>query len=218
MATNVKAIPEGYRTVTPYLIVRGTAQALEFYQKAFGAQVAMRMAGPDGKSILHAEIKIGDSMVFLTDEGPGMTGRSPQTLGGTTGSIYLYVEDADACFARAVAAGAKAQMPPTDMFWGDRFGMVVDPFGHEWGIATRKEDLSPDEMGRRAQAFYAQMAKQVQHRLELTGPGVGLLKEILDGYLSELRGEISDTENYDFRQTLKQKEVFVKDLLQKLQG
>jgi len=152
-----KPIPDGYRTVTPYLTVKGAAQAIDFYKRAFNAQEIERMTGPDGKSVMHAEVRIGDSNVMLSDEFPQMGSRSPETLGGTTGSLFLYVPDVDAAFQRAVDAGAKAVMPPADMFWGDRFGKLVDPFGHEWGMATHKEDLSPEEIRKRGAAAMASM-------------------------------------------------------------
>lgn len=155
----VQVIPAGCRTVTPYLAVRGAAEAIKFYKQAFGAREVARMPGPDGTTLMHAEIKIGDSLVYLSDEFPGMGCRSPQSLGGSTSSIHLYVKDVDAAFQRAVEAGAQVKMPVTDMFWGDRFGKVTDPFGHEWSLATHKEDVSPKEMGRRAQDFFAQMPK-----------------------------------------------------------
>ncbi len=155
MAKSEKAIPEGYHAVTPYLTVRGAAQAIDFYKRAFGAQELARMPGPDGKSVMHAELKIHDSIVMLSDEFPGMsTCRAPQSLGGTTVLLFLYVRDVDAAFKRAVDAGCKVLMPLADMFWGDRFGKLEDPFGNQWGIATHKEDLSPDEIGRRAAAFF----------------------------------------------------------------
>jgi uncharacterized glyoxalase superfamily protein PhnB len=119
----------------------------------------MRMPGPDGKSIMHAEIKIGDSRIFLSEEFPEMGCRSPESLGGTASSLHLYVEDVDAAFKRAVSAGAQVKMPVADMFWGDRFGKLIDPFGHEWGMATHKEDPTPEEICERANAFFAQMAK-----------------------------------------------------------
>jgi PhnB protein len=152
-----KPIPDGYRTVTPYLTVTGAAQALDFYKQAFGAQEVERMTGPDGQSVMHAEIRIGDSIVMLSDEFPQMGSRSPQTLGGTTASVFLYVPDVDTAFQRAIDAGAKATMAPTDMFWGDRFGKLVDPFGHEWGMATHKEDLGPEEIRKRGAAAMASM-------------------------------------------------------------
>jgi PhnB protein len=152
-----KPIPDGYRTVTPYLTVTGAAQALDFYKQAFGAQEVERMTGPDGQSVMHAGIRIGDSIVMLSDEFPQMGSRSPQTLGGTTASVFLYVPDVDTAFQRAIDAGAKATMAPTDMFWGDRFGKLVDPFGHEWGMATHKEDLGPEEIRKRGAAAMASM-------------------------------------------------------------
>jgi PhnB protein len=152
----VKAIPEGYHTVTPHLVVRGADRAIDFYKRAFGAEEQFRIAAPDGKSLMHAEIKIGSSIVFLGDESLDMGCRSPQSLGGSAGSLNLYVEDVDAAFQRAVAAGAQVKMPVTDMFWGDRYGRVLDPFGHEWGLATHKEDVSPGEIAKRAEAFFKQ--------------------------------------------------------------
>jgi PhnB protein len=159
MTAAVNKIPKGYHTVTPALTVRNAAEAIEFYKKALGAEELVRMASPDGK-ISHAELKIGDSVIFLGDEIPNMGNKSPQTLGGTSGSLYLYVEDVDKFFQRAANAGAKATMPPTDMFWGDRFGTFVDPYGQSWGVATRVEDLSAEETRERAQEFYAQMAQK----------------------------------------------------------
>jgi len=151
MTSKVKPIPEGYHTATPYLIVGGAAGAIEFYKKAFGARELVRMTQPDGK-IGHAEIKIGDSPIMLADEVPEMNYRSPQSLGGSPVSILLYVEDVDTVFSQAVAAGAKVQRPVQDQFYGDRIGGVEDPFGHVWYIATHKEDVSPEEMKKRAAA------------------------------------------------------------------
>jgi PhnB protein len=151
MKTNVKPVPDGYHTVTPYLIVKDGARAIEFYKNAFGAKEIFRMLGPDGK-IGHAEIQIGDSRIMLGSESPQMGSRSPETLKGTPVGIFVYLEDVDAAFKRAVSAGAKEQQPPQDMFWGDRYGKVIDPFGHEWQLATHKEDLTPEEVGRRAKA------------------------------------------------------------------
>ena len=159
MARAGRPIPEGYHTITPQLTVNGAAEAVEFYKRAFGAVELMRTLGPDGKTVAHAELKIGDSVVFLSDEFPGMSVKSPSSLGGTTASIYVYVEDADAVFARVVAAGAQVQMPVTDMFWGDRMGSVFDPFGYHWAIATHKEDLTREELAERQAAFYAKMMK-----------------------------------------------------------
>ena len=151
MTSRVKPTPEGYHTATPYLIVRDATRAIEFYKKAFGAKELMRMADPSGK-IGHAEIKIGDSPIMLADEVPGMGYRSPESLGGSPVSILLYVEDVDAVFNQAVAAGAKVQRPVADQFYGDRTGGVTDPFGHVWYVATHIEDVSPEEMRKRAAA------------------------------------------------------------------
>ena len=159
MANQVRPIPQGYHSATPYLTLHDAAKALEFYKRAFGAQEIMRMAGPDGK-VMHAEIKIGDSIVMLGDEMPGSSVRSPQALNGTTGGIMLYVEDVDAAFKRAVDAGAQTETPPADMFWGDRYGRLRDPFGHSWSIATHKEDVAPAEMSKRMQQAMAQMGQQ----------------------------------------------------------
>jgi len=148
-----KPIPDGYHTATPYLIVNGAAQALEFYKKAFGATEMMRFPGPGGK-IMHAEIKIGDSPIMLADEAPEMGARSPKTIGGTPVSLLLYVEDVDAWASKAVAAGAKVQRPVQDQFYGDRTGTFEDPFGHVWSIATHKEDVSLEEMKKRAASAF----------------------------------------------------------------
>jgi len=152
MTSKVQPIPEGYHTATPYLIVSGAARAIEFYKKAFGATELFRMAQPDGR-IGHAEIKIGNSPIMLADEFPEMGARSPQSLGGSAVSILLYVEDVDALFSQAVAAGAKVLRPVEDKFYGDRSGGVVDPFGHQWHIATHKEDIAPEELQKRAAAL-----------------------------------------------------------------
>ena len=154
MATAVKPIPEGYHSATPYLIVNGGANAIEFYKKAFGAKEIMRMPRPDGK-IGHAEIKIGDSPIMLADEVPEMGHRSPQSLGGTPVSIMLYVEDVDAVAGKATAAGAKVLRPVENQFYGDRSGTFSDPFGHQWHISTHKEDVSPEEMKKRMAALAA---------------------------------------------------------------
>jgi PhnB protein len=148
-----KAIPDGYHSVTPYLIVNGAAQAIDFYRNVFGAKELFRMAGPDGR-IGHAEIRIGDSVVMLADEAPGY--RSPRSLGGAAVSTMLYVEDVDDCFKRAVAAGAKVQRDLANQFYGDRSGTVEDPFGHVWTIATHVEDVPPEEMKRRMESFTKQ--------------------------------------------------------------
>ncbi len=160
MAKAARPIPEGYHTVTPYLAVDSGDEAIRFYKKAFGAEEILRMRGPDGKSVMHAEIRIGDSHVMLAEEFPGVGNRSPKSLGGTSASVHLYVNDVDAAFKRAVEAGAEVVMPVTDMFWGDRFGKVRDPFGQEWSLATAKETLTPEEIAGRAKTFFEEMAKQ----------------------------------------------------------
>jgi len=154
MAQHVKAIPDGYHTVTPGLTVRDGAKAIAFYQRAFGAQQVFRMDRPDGR-LMHAELKIGDSKIMLGEEYPQMGCQSPESLKGTPVSFYLYVADADAAFAQAIAAGAKAVKPVSDMFWGDRQGEVSDPFGHRWSVATHQEDLTPEQIEQRAQEFFA---------------------------------------------------------------
>jgi len=153
-----QAIPAGYHTVTPSLFVRNGAEAIEFYKKALGAEEAMRMAGPDGK-IGHAELKIGDSVVFLSDENPAFGTKSPQSLGGISGALYLYVEDVDKAFQRAIDAGGQVKMPVADMFWGDRVGNFVDPYGHSWTLSTHTQDLTAQEMEEGAKKFYAQIAQ-----------------------------------------------------------
>jgi PhnB protein len=150
----VAPIPAGYHAVTPYLSISGAAQALEFYKKAFGAKEVMRMPGPDGK-LGHAEISIGGSRIMLADEYPAMSFLSPQSRGGTTVSIYIYVKDVDATVERAVAAGAKLLRPVADQFYGDRTGALEDPFGHMWHVATHKEDLSKAELRKRAEQAMA---------------------------------------------------------------
>ena len=146
-----KPIPEGYRSITPYLCIKGAADAIEFYRKAFGATEVMRMAQPDGR-VGHAELQIGDSRVMLADEFPDMGFRGPHSFGGSPVHIHLYVEDVDAVVNRSVAAGAKVVRPVQDQFYGDRSGTIADPYGHVWHVATHKEDLSMDELRRRAAA------------------------------------------------------------------
>ena len=150
-----RPIPEGYHTATPYLVVAQASAAIEFYKRAFDAKEIMRMAGPDGR-IGHAEVSIGDSRIMLSDEYPEMGARGPKTIGGSPVSIYLYVEDVDAVVGRAVAAGARAVRPVEDKFYGDRSGALEDPFGHTWHVATHKEDLSAEEVRRRAEEFMRQ--------------------------------------------------------------
>ena len=149
-----KPIPDGYHSVTPYLIVNGAADAIAYYVKAFGATELFRMPAP-GDKIGHAEIKIGDSPIMLADEFPEMGYKSPQSLGGSPVSIMIYVDDVDTTFSQAVAAGGKEQRPVKDQFYGDRSGTLEDPFGHVWHVATHKEDIAPDEMERRAKAASA---------------------------------------------------------------
>jgi len=158
MSSRVKPIPSGFHTLTPHLVVKGASKAIEFYKKAFGAQEIGRMSGPDGKSILHADLKIGDSHVFLVDEMPEMGCRGPESTGGTPVTIHMYVEDVDAAFGKAVAAGATVRMPLADMFWGDRYGVLTDPFGHAWSLASHKEDLTPEEIRKGAQSACAETA------------------------------------------------------------
>jgi len=152
MSTKIAPIPDGYHSVTPYLVVHDGARALEFYQQAFGAREIMRMAGPDGK-IGHAVIQIGDSRIMLGDECPQRNTRSPVSFGGTPAGICLYVEDCDAVVARSVALGAEMVFPLQDQFYGDRSGTLTDPFGHLWTVATHKEDVSMEEMRKRMAAM-----------------------------------------------------------------
>ena len=161
-STKSVSIPVGFHTITPALTVKDAEKAIGFYKRAFGAEERMRFLGPDGKNIMHAELKIGDSIIMLGEEHPETGCIGPQSLGGTPISLYLYVEDADQSFTRALSAGARADMPVADMFWGDRFGQVIDPFGHKWNLATRKENLTPEEMRKRSGEFFAQMASQAR--------------------------------------------------------
>jgi PhnB protein len=153
----VKPIPEGYHTVTPYLAVDDAVEAIEYYKNAFGATERVRMEAPGGK-IGHAELEIGDSLVMLSDPLPQFSTRPPKELGGTSVSVFMYVEDVDAVVKRAVDAGATITMEVADQFWGDRFGSVQDPFGHLWSIATHVEDVPPEEMAERAKAAMAAMS------------------------------------------------------------
>jgi len=164
MTGNVKAVQEGMHTITPHLVVRGGAKAIEFYQKAFGAEVKGVHHTPDGK-VMHAELKVGDSMVMLADEFPGMGScTSPQTLGGTSVTLNLYTDNVDRLFDQAVAAGATVMMPLANQFWGDRYGQVKDPFGHIWALGQHVEDVAPEEMERRGRELFAQMAQSaVKH-------------------------------------------------------
>jgi PhnB protein len=152
MSSAVKSVPEGYHTATPYLVVRGGSRAIDFYKKAFGAQERFRLSRGAGGGIAHAELSIGDSHLMLADESPETGSRSPESLGGTPASVFLYVENVDEVFRKAVAAGAKPTLTPQVMFWGDRYAKVSDPFGHQWQIATHVEDVPPEEMERRMAA------------------------------------------------------------------
>jgi PhnB protein len=140
-----KPIPDGMRSLTPHIVCKGAAAAIEFYKKAFGAVEGFRLPGPDGR-LMHAQVRIGDSALMLVDEYPDMGALGPTALKGSPVTIHLYVPDADATFAQAVAAGAKVVMPLAEMFWGDRYGQLEDPFGHRWSVATHLRDLSPEEI------------------------------------------------------------------------
>ncbi len=156
MAKQAQAIPKGHHSVTPSIVVAGAAKAIEFYQKAFGAEELMRFPAPDG-GIMHAEIKIGDSIVMMSDEMLDHGVKGPQNLGGTPVAFFLYSEDVDTAWKRAVGAGAKEIMPLVDQFWGDRSGCVEDPFGHRWWLSQHIKDLTPEELKQGADAFFAQM-------------------------------------------------------------
>ena len=150
---SVSHIPQGYHSVTPYLIVAGAAEAIRFYGEAFGAEEVLRMTMPGGR-IAHAEVKIGDSHIMLSDEWPDMDFLGPKARGGATASLMIYLEDVDAAWDRAIAAGCTAERPPEDQFWGDRMGTLVDPFGHRWSLATHIEDVSDEELQRRMAAAF----------------------------------------------------------------
>ena len=154
MAGKVNPIPEGFHTITPHLVVRNAAEAITFYKRAFGAEELTRMNGPDGESIMHAELRIGDSVLFLCGEFPEMGARSPQSIGGTPVTLHLYVDNVDRAYARTVEAGATAVMPPQDQFWGDRYAKVTDPFGHHWSLATHTEDVTPQQCAERAAKLF----------------------------------------------------------------
>jgi uncharacterized glyoxalase superfamily protein PhnB len=157
MGKKVKPIPEGYQTLTPMLTVRNADQAIAFYKRAFGAEERFRMPMPDGKGIAHAELGFGSSIFMLSDEMPEHGCRSPQALEGTPVSFYVYVNDVDAAFKRAVEAGGKVKMAVENMFWGDRSGTIADPFGHLWTLATHVEDLTPEEIEKRGREAFAKM-------------------------------------------------------------
>ena len=154
-----KPIPDRFNSVSAYLIVKDPRQAIDFYGKAFGAEPGVVMTGPDGESIMHAEVVIGNSTVMLTAENPQWEMKSAETLGGSPVSMHLYVEDCDKLYERAIEAGCTVSAPLMDAFWGDRFGKVLDPFGLQWSIATHKEDYTEEEMGKRASEYFASMAE-----------------------------------------------------------
>ena len=157
MPSNVRPVPEGYHSLTPAITCKDAGRAIDFYKQAFGATEIMRMPGPGGR-VMHAELRIGDSVIFVSDEFPGMA--AAPTPGAIPSSyVFLYTEDVDTVFNRAVAAGAQPTMPVTDMFWGDRYGKLTDPFGHSWGLSTHVEDVAPEEMARRSAEWTANIAK-----------------------------------------------------------
>ncbi len=155
---SVQAIPKGYHTITPFMTVRDAARAIEFYKQAFGAKEKGVMKGPDGK-VMHAELVIGDSIIMLADEFPEFGSLSPQSTSGSGTGLHIYIEDVDSAFDRAVKAGATVEMPVADMFWGDRYGKLRDPFGHKWSIGTHKADLSMEEMKKGMDETMAKMPK-----------------------------------------------------------
>ena len=156
MAKKAQGVPKGYHTVTPSLVVADAAKAIEFYKKALGAEERMRFPGPDG-SIMHAEIRIGDSTIMLGEEMPEHGGRSPRSLGGTPVGFFVYGDDVETAWKRAVDAGATVVMPLADQFWGDRSGCLEDPYGHRWWLAQHMQDLTPDELRKNAESFFSQM-------------------------------------------------------------
>jgi PhnB protein len=159
MPNPVKPVPEGYRTVTPNLVCRNAARAIEFYKTVFGAKELNRAPGPNGM-IMHAELQIGDSKIFVNDSMSKSTIPAPEPGGSNATYVHLYVPDADAIFSRAVSGGARVEMPLQDMFWGDRYGKFTDPFGQQWSVSTHIEDVAPEEMKRRQDAFFAKAAGQ----------------------------------------------------------
>lgn len=150
-------IPDGFHTLTPHLVLKDAAKGIDFYKKAFGAEEVRRREGPGGHGIMHAELKIGDSHLIVCDEFPQMERwLSPDALSGTTVCLHMYVEDVDRAFEQATKAGAKVSMPVMDTFWGDRYGKLTDPFGHEWSISTHIKDLTDDEIAAGAEKFFSQ--------------------------------------------------------------
>ncbi len=157
MSNAVRPIPEGYHSITPQITCRDAAAAIDFYKNVLGAKELMRMSGPDGR-VMHAELQVGDSRLMVNDEFPGMATAPPPTAVHSS-SVFVYTEDVDALFERAVQASARVDMPLSNMFWGDRYGKFTDPFGHQWGVATHVEDVAPEEMQRRSEEMTKQMAK-----------------------------------------------------------
>jgi len=155
MAAKVKSIPDGFHSLTPHLVVSDAAGAIEFYEQAFGAEEIMRAPAPSGDRLMHAEVRIGDSILMMSDTYPEFGGQNPQDLGGSPLAINLYCDDVDAMVDKAVAAGATVSMPPADMFWGDRYARLLDPFGHIWAIACHVRDVTPEEMTAGAAAAFA---------------------------------------------------------------
>lgn len=155
-----KPIPEGYQTITPMLVLKDVRRAMEFYRRAFGAEERFVMPGPDGKGVMHAELRIGNSIIMMGEEHPQEACKSAETIGGSPVSFYIYLENVDEAFGTALAAGAEARMPVQDMFWGDRAGTVQDPFGYSWTLATHTKDPTPQEIQQGAQAFFARMTRK----------------------------------------------------------
>ena len=158
--STVQPIPSGYHTITPTIFVKGAAQAIDFYKQAFGAEEVCRHTTPDGSKIVHGELKIGDSPLFICDEFPEWGALSPETLNGNSGAFYLYVENSDESFSRAVNAGATVIRAVEDTFWGDRVGAVGDPYGHKWNFSTHVRDVSPEEMAAASEKFFSGDEKQ----------------------------------------------------------
>jgi PhnB protein len=153
---SAQPIPPGYHTITPHIVVSNPSEAIEFYKKAFGAEERARMESPDGRTIMHAEIKIGDSIVMLAGEFPNGP-KAADTLGGTPVALHIYVEDVDALWDRAIKAGGQEFFPLNDTFWGDRYGVLIDPFGHRWAMATHKVDMTPEQMTKNAKEYFDNM-------------------------------------------------------------
>lgn len=163
MSESPKTIPDGYHSINTYLVVRNADKAIQFYKKAFGAEERFRMHGPDGKTIMHADLKIGDSVFMLTEESKEMKALSPESIGGSPVTMYVYVKDVDSIFNQAISEGATELKPVRDQFYGDRSGYLRDPFGHLWSIATHTKDLSPDELRKAGEAFFEEMSKMKAH-------------------------------------------------------